>query len=273
MIPKTQFPAKAVVASVVQPLRMYFSPRIFGMENVKADKPALYVGNHTIFGLTDGVFLGVELYLQKDIQLRTLVDELHMEVPFWRNLVTDLGMVKADRELCSELMDEGAHILVFPGGRREIFKKKGEAYKLRWENRYGFIRMALSHGYDIIPVASVGGEETYEIVVDSKEVLESPLGWALRVSGINDNFLKKGDHIPPIAKGLGWTGLPKPAKLYIKVGERISTKEHMDQSDDPDILELMKFKVEVAFQDMFQELQEIRNQEKEEPWRWFLKRL
>jgi hypothetical protein len=92
MLPETQFPSKKFTEDLIRPLRTYFAPKVLGLETVETGRPALYVGNHTVFGLTDGIFLGVEMYLQKDIQLRTLVDELHMEVPFWRDMVTKLGI-------------------------------------------------------------------------------------------------------------------------------------------------------------------------------------
>jgi 1-acyl-sn-glycerol-3-phosphate acyltransferase len=202
-----------------------------------------------------------------------LVDELHMEVPFWRDFVSKLGMVRGSREICAELMQQGAHILVFPGGRREILKKKGEAYKLRWENRYGFVKMAVTHGYDIIPVASVGGEETYEIVQDSREFLKTPLGLALNLTGLAGKYLKGGDHIPPVAKGLGWTGLPKPQKLHIQLGERIETSAFQGQESDPQVLEAIKGAVEGRFESLFEGLKEIQKQDRDEPWRWLLKRL
>lgn len=272
MLPETQFPSKKFTEDLIRPLRTYFAPKVLGLETVETGRPALYVGNHTVFGLTDGIFLGVEMYLQKDIQLRTLVDELHMEVPFWRDMVTKLGMVKGSREHCTALMQQGAHILVFPGGRREIFKKKGEAYKLRWENRLGFVRMAAQHGYDIIPVAGYGGEETYNILYDAKDLMRSPLGWALDKTGLSERILKKGDYIPPITKGLGWTGLPKPERLFIKLGERISTT-HLAGEDHPDeVLEPVKLQVEDAFATLFGELKEIKKNEPEEPWRWLLNR-
>ena len=65
------------------------------------------------------------------------------------------------------MMENGEHIMVFPGGSREVCKHKGEAYKLVWRNHLGFAHMAIEFGYDIIPVASIGGEETYEILWDA----------------------------------------------------------------------------------------------------------
>lgn len=272
MLPTPQFPSKKFTEDFVRPLRLYFAPQVIGLDSLDVTRPALYVGNHTVFGLTDGVFLGVEMYLQRDIQLRTLVDELHMEVPLWRDWVQQIGFVKGSRENCTALMESGAHILVFPGGRREVCKNKGEAYKLRWENRHGFVRMAIQHGYDIIPVAGVGGEETYQILADSKDILKSPFGLALKATGAIERFFKGGDHLPPIVKGLGWTGLPKPERLFIKLGERIPTVHLRDAEVADDVLADVKGQVETAFEGLFDELHQVRKETSDEPWRLMLKR-
>lgn len=272
MLPTPQFPSKKFTEDFIRPLRYYFAPKLIGLDTLDITRPALYVSNHTLFGLTDGIFLGVEMYLQRDVQLRTLVDELHMDMPFWRDMVQKIGFVKGSRENCTALMEAQEHILVFPGGRREIFKNKGEAYKLRWENRYGFVRMAIQHGYDIIPVAGVGGEETYQILVDGKDILQSPLGLALKATGVADKYLKGGEYLIPITKGLGWTGLPKPERLFIQLGERIPTAHLRGDAEDETVLADVKGQVETAFEGLFDELHRVRKETRDEPWRWMLKR-
>ncbi len=43
-------------------------------------------------------------------------------------------------------MRRGELVMVFPGGAREVNKRKNERYKLV-ENRLGFARLAIQHGY------------------------------------------------------------------------------------------------------------------------------
>ncbi len=148
-----------MVDKIAAPLRMYFRPRYFGIDEVDDSRPALYVTNHTIYGLTDGLLFGLELFKRREIFLRPLVDNLHFEIPVWKDWIPKLGFVKANRENCSALMNAGENILVFPGGSRETCKRKGEQYKLIWKDHVGFARMAIQYGYDIIPVAQVGGDD------------------------------------------------------------------------------------------------------------------
>lgn len=45
-------------------------------------------------------------------------------------------------------------------------KSGDEPYTLFWKERTGFARMAIQHGYSIVPVASVGLEEMIHIACD-----------------------------------------------------------------------------------------------------------
>jgi hypothetical protein len=81
-------------------------------------------------------------------------------------------------------------VLVFPGGAREVFKRKGEAYRLIWKERIGFVQMAAAHGYPIVPFASVGADEAYDIEFDAADLMRSPIGTLLRATGIARKILR-----------------------------------------------------------------------------------
>ena len=44
----------------------------------------------------------------------------------WRDFLAGFGAVDGTRENCAALMREGESILVYPGGAREVFKRKSE---------------------------------------------------------------------------------------------------------------------------------------------------
>ena len=67
--------------------RLYFRPQYFGLDNVDAHQPALYVSNHTIYGVLDSPLLYEKLYKEKGIVLRSLGDHLHFDVPVWRDIL------------------------------------------------------------------------------------------------------------------------------------------------------------------------------------------
>lgn len=265
-------PTKRFVRDLMRPFNLYFSPKYYGLEDFNPERPALFIGNHTIYGLTDGFFLASELYQRHGVYMRPLVDQMQQDIPIWKHVANSLGMIPGSREACAELMENGQSLMVFPGGTREAWKHKGEQYQLTWKKRVGFARMAIEHGYDIVTMTGLGGDDMYNILVDSGEIMASPLGKLLKASGIADGFLKGGENIPPITKGVGLTGLPKPERLYICVGERIDTTRFQGKTDDLDVLFQLRGEVEAA---MYQQLEDLeayrRNDSDEEWWRKLLK--
>lgn len=218
--------------------RAYFQPQFFGMENVDKEKPAMYVTNHNVLGVLDGTLWAAQMYMEKGIFTRSLVDDMHYMMPGWRDLASKVGFVRGSRENCAAMMQNGEHIMVYPGGGRETFKRKGEKYQLTWKKRTGFARLAIEHGYDIITVAQVGQEDAYDILMDGDELMESKLGEWLREKGIAEKYLKDGESIPPLARGIGPTFIPRPERQYYAFGNRISTKQYQGKTDDESLWEL-----------------------------------
>jgi len=217
-------PSPKAVARLFEGLRAYFSPVFYGMDNIDTKVPYMFVGNHTVNGLFDVPLLFAELYQTKGVFLRGMSDHLHYSIPLWRDLLTRFGAVRGTRENVKKLMKAGENILLFPGGGREVFKLKGEAYKLIWKNRLGFARLAVEHSYSILPFASVGIENAFSIIFDRKDLMNSFLGRFIKRTGIlKDTVLKDGELIPPITRGLGLTMLPRPERVYFSFGEPIDT--------------------------------------------------
>lgn len=255
-------PSVSFVENFTKPWYAYFTPEFFGLDNLDAKKPALYVANHTIYGVTDGTLYIAEAYLKKGIYMRGLADNMHFMIPGWKDVFAKLGFARGSRENCTLLMKKKQHILVFPGGSREVCKRKGEEYKLVWKDRTGFARMAIENNYDIIPIVNVGGDDAYDIVKNPEEVLDETLfGKILKKTGIAKGLLKNNEHVPPLAYGIGKTIFPKPVKLYYGFGERITTKEYKKQADNKEILWEVRNRVELSMNRMMVELLEYREKD------------
>jgi 1-acyl-sn-glycerol-3-phosphate acyltransferase len=265
-------PSRAFVRNFMVPFNFYFSPQFYGEDELDVSKPAMYVSNHTVLGLLDGFPFASELYVKKGVFLRALADSNHFKIPVWKDIVSNkLGAVEASRENCKALMKARQSLLVFPGGTREICKKKGEKYVLKWSDRRGFVRMAMEFGYDIIPVAAVGAEEAYTILEDANDILKSTFGKFLKFTGVAERYFKNGELMPPIVAGIGNSIIPRPAKLYFKFGKRIHTARYKAKFEDNKSQELIKGKVEDSLYQLFGELFEIRDNDRDRgKWRRFL---
>jgi 1-acyl-sn-glycerol-3-phosphate acyltransferase len=101
------------------------------------------------------------------------------------------------------VLARGEQLLVTPGGMREA-RPSREFYRLRWEGRYGFARLALATGVPIVPLAVVGGAEAYP--------------------GVRLGQLSL------------WSPLPLPAQLEVVLGEPIAVLARPEAARDPRVV-------------------------------------
>ncbi len=249
---------------------LWFDPQFYGLAHIDPARPALYVGNHTIYGGLDGPLMLAGLYEKAGVYLRALGDHVHFQVPLWRSLLVKYGTVAGTREHCDALMAAGEHILVYPGGGREVTKNRGEAYRLIWKERTGFAAMALRHGYDIIPFAAIGAEDCFDIHYDANDFRASRLGRFLSRRGLLQKQLRNGELFAPLVTGLAGLPLPRPEKLYFSFGPRISTRALQEQHADKAVQWSVRTQVEAAVYAEMDRLFAIRAQDA--GWSWWRKR-
>lgn len=253
-------------------MRWYFAPRISGTENVDAGRPALFVGNHAIFGMIDSPLFVYELYRLTGVYPRSLGDFAHFNIPGWGRMLRGYGAVPGTPENCARLMEAGQFILVFPGGAREVAKRRSERNDITWKNRTGFARMAMSHGYDILPFASVGCDDAWDILFDGDDLRNSRLGrWLLGLEPVN-RALRGGDTFMPLVRGLGPTALPRPEPFRFRIGAPIATAHLREQAGDRDAQWQVREQVSDAIRGMIADMQAERAAEPLPGWRRWLAR-
>ena len=243
-----------VTLRLIEPLRKLINPKVYGIDNVPR-RGALLVGNHTVLGVLDLPLMCAELWGRERI-VRSLGDHAQFKVPGWRDMLKSFGVVEGTRANCAELMQSGELILVFPGGGREVAKRKGERYKLVWKNRMGFARMAIQYGYPIIPFASVGADDAVDIVVDADNPLLAPERlFVEKVLGSPDSW--------PIWRGIGPTPIPRPERQYYWFGEPIQTHSvrgrHNDDAKVREVRDSTKTAVEYGIQFLLEEREHDKN--------------
>lgn len=228
--------SKPAMRRLFAPARRYFNPQFLGLDELDLRKPALFVGNHTIYGLTDAPLLIEHLYTRHDVVIRSLGDRMHFNLPGWSHLLMRQGMVLGSPAHCSALMQAGQSIMVFPGGGREVMRRHGEKYQLIWKQRSGFARLAIEHGYDIIPFASVGPDDAFSILLDGHQLRASKAWQWLGRKGTLSARTRGGDIVPPLVRGLGPSLLPRPQRYYFGFGQRIATAPVAGRQAETDIV-------------------------------------
>jgi 1-acyl-sn-glycerol-3-phosphate acyltransferase len=214
----------------------YFRAEVRDLGNVPADRPVLLVGNHSggnvivdtfIFTLAFSTYFGVERPFHQ------LAHNLAIAYPFAGELLRKSGTMSASPEHAERALASGAPVLVYPGGDWETHRPSWEGDKIDFAGRKGFIRLALEAGVPIVPVVSIGGQETALFLSRG-----AGLAKALRLDRLAR--LK----VLPISIGLPWGlnigdfagHIPLPAKITIEVLPPIDLEKEF--GPDPDVDEI-----------------------------------
>jgi 1-acyl-sn-glycerol-3-phosphate acyltransferase len=213
----------------------YFRADVRGLENIPAEGPVLIVGNHSggnvtpdtlVFSLAFNTYFGVERRFYQ------LAHNLVMLMPQARiaNL-RKYGTVAASLENSHKALDSGAALLVYPGGDYEVHRPSWDSAKVDWAGRKGWIRLALEKGVPVVPLVSLGGQETALFLSRGERLA--------RLLRIDKMFRLK---VLPISIALPW-GLnigdmlghwPLPAKLTMKALEPIDIRKEFGRNPDLD---------------------------------------
>lgn len=237
--------------------RLYHRPHFFGLEHLKHRTPTLFAGNHTLYGVLDVPLMVERIYRETGKLPRSLADHTHYLVPGWRDLLARFGAVRGTRENCSALMRLGENVLVFPGGGREVAKRRGEAYRLLWKERTGFARLATEHAYSITPFAAVGAEECYDIRIDADDIRAHPL-WKWLEPGPLGRLTRGGELLMPLSVGALGTPAPRRQRFYYAFGAPISTQPFRGHEDDPAAMLTLQRQVKSAVEQLISDCQSAR---------------
>jgi 1-acyl-sn-glycerol-3-phosphate acyltransferase len=214
----------------------YFRAEVRGLANVPAQGPALLVGNHSggnvivdtfIFSLAFSTHFGVERPFHQ------LAHNLAIAYPIVGGMLRKSGTLSASHAHAEEALAAGAPVLVYPGGDWETHRPSWEGDRIDFAGRTGFVRVALDAGVPIVPVVSIGGQETALFLSRG-----AGLASALRL----DRLLRL--KVLPLSLALPW-GLnvgdfaghvPLPAKITIEVLPPIELEREF--GPDPDVDEI-----------------------------------
>jgi 1-acyl-sn-glycerol-3-phosphate acyltransferase len=212
---------------------IWFRGEVRNLGHIPEGRPVLLVGNHsggnvtpdtTIFTLAFSTYFGVERPFYQ------LAHNLVLASPYGQ-LLRKFGTVSASHENARKALDAGAALLVYPGGDWEVHRPSWRRNKVDFAGRKGFIRLALDAGVPIVPVVSVGGQET--------ALFLSQGGGIARALGVDRLLRLKVLPIsiaPPWGLNVGdFLGhIPLPAKITIEVLPAIDLHDEFGAKPDPD---------------------------------------
>lgn len=212
---------------------LYFRAEVTGFDRVP-EGPVLFVGNHSGGNMTPDsmVFmLAFNTYFGVERPVYALAHSLVTSWPVLGRLAKRWGIVTAGPKAARAALERGASVLVYPGGDVDTHRPWTARHEIRFDGRKGFLRIARDAGVPIVPVVSVGGQDTYLPLTDGRKMAK-----LLRL----DKMARL--KVLPVSVALPW-GLnvgdflghvPLPAKIRMEVLEPIDVVERFGDDADSD---------------------------------------
>jgi 1-acyl-sn-glycerol-3-phosphate acyltransferase len=214
---------------------VWFRGEVRGLGNIPDSGPVLLVGNHSggnmtpdtiIFTLAFSTYFGVERPFYQ------LAHNLVLATPTLGSL-RKFGTVAASPANAAKALESGAALLIYPGGDYEVHRPSWQGNKVDFANRKGFVRLALERNVPIVPVVSIGGQETALFLSRGERLA--------RLLALDRLFRLK---VLPISVALPWGlnvgdmlgHIPLPAKLTIETLPPIDVRAEF--GPDPDVQEI-----------------------------------
>ena len=212
---------------------IWFRGEVRGLGNIPDEGPVLLVGNHSggnmmpdtlVFTLAFNAYFGAERPFYQ------LAHNLVVSLPGLSDL-RRFGTVAASPENARKALEAGAALLVYPGGDYEVHRPTTQSNQIDFDNRKGFIRLALDQDVPIVPVVAIGGQETALFLSRGE--------WLARLLRLDRMFRLK---VLPISLSLPWIlnigdmlgHIPLPAKIAVEVLPPIHLRERFGPSADVD---------------------------------------
>ena len=151
------------------------------------------------------------------------------------------------------LLQTGQNVLLFPGGVREVFHGKDEAYQIFWPSKVDFVRTASKFNATIIPLVAVGMADSLNIILEPEEVADLPIvgrrakSFAKNVTAARfDVQDEEESFLPPIVV----PGLP--SRNYFLFGKPISTStiDPSNKDDCENVYKALQLQMKEGFEDI-----------------------
>ncbi len=203
-LPNVQIEGNEVIGRIRQGLdllALYHHHEVKNLDLIPSAGPLLIIINHSL-ATYDGFLLGKAIAEGTGRVPRGLGDDLLFKLPYVQDWCWEVGLVPASPRNALELLERGEVVALAPGGMRESLRSSKDRYKVLWQDRKGFVRLALEAQVPVILAACPMSDRIFKVYDSS---------WTKHIYQLF--------HFPfPLFRGMGPTLLPRPVKLthYLK---------------------------------------------------------
>jgi 1-acyl-sn-glycerol-3-phosphate acyltransferase len=219
------------VTGILRPfLKRYFRSEVRGLDNFPPGG-ALVVSNHSggLFAMDVPIF-AVDFYEKfgYDRPIYTLSHDMLLTgatAGFFRRI----GFIRAHPENAASALRTGGIVVVFPGGDYDVYRPTVWENVIDFGGRTGYVSSAIEAGVPIVPMVSIGGQET-QLFLSRGTWLAERLGPIARLARTK---------ILPVSFGFPFglsvvipPNLPLPAKIVTQVLEPIDIVAEFGENPD-----------------------------------------
>ncbi|XP_077240546.1 phytyl ester synthase 1, chloroplastic-like isoform X1 [Tasmannia lanceolata] len=253
---------------------------VSGLAGVPNEGPVLLVGYHTLMAFELSPLIDAFLR-EKNVMVRGVAHPLFFTEKFETSLqeftvfdeIKVFGAVPVSASYIFRLFSSKSFVLLYPGGVREAFHRKGEEYKLFWPEQPEFVRMAARFGATIVPFGVVGEDDIAELVIDYNDQMSIPItrdlikqtnkGFKRLRTNMNGEVANQDLYIPGI--------LPKiPGRFYFLFGKPFETKGRMGNLRDRENANEVYLQIKSEVESI---LSYLKKKREEDPYRGILQRI
>jgi len=200
----------------------YFHVTTDGWEQVPTDETVMFVGSHNGGIAAPDMHMMLYDWCRRFGTERPLYGLMSPKVwdafPSVARLATQMGAVQAHPKMAIAALNRGANIVVYPGGIQDVFRPYAQRHQIHFQQRKGFIKLALKKGVPIVPMISCGAHSSFIVLADiypqMKMLHEQGMPWAL---GIDPEAF-------PLYLGLPWgfsfgplPHIPLPVQIHTRI--------------------------------------------------------
>src|SRR6201991_2272902 len=224
------------IKNLVGPLiKRYFRAEVRGLESMPKAGGALVVSNHSGGMFTPDVLIFTPAFYNKFGFDRPVYTLAHYGV-FIANIgdwLRRAGVIEASRENAAKALRSGAVVLVFPGGDYDSYRPTFTENVIDFAGRTGYVRTAIETGMPIVPMVSIGAQETQLFLARGDSIARR-----LGLKRARVEILPLSIGVPFGLSAILAPNLPVPSKIVTKVLGPIDVTAEFGEAPDVEEVDL-----------------------------------